>query len=76
MASRTKLIGVQEYDKDGGLDWYVHGACLEWFDRRSMQLKATGLSDSVIRSVCRQEILCKFEKALEFAIPFREKEYL
>ena len=32
MASRTPLLTIQYYDRDGGLDWAIHGSqWSEWY---------------------------------------------
>ncbi len=60
MASRTKLIGVQYYDSDGGLDWFWCGS--DWLSWRDHQLKK-GLTEKELK----QRIRDKFERALDSA---------
>lgn len=63
MASRTKLIGVQEYDRDGGLDYFICGTDWQEWYRWRLQSKS--------KEEIRQEILTKFELALNRAMEFK-----
>lgn len=60
MASRSKLLGVSIYDRDGGLDWFVASDWVEWYEWRLKQ----GVSSDELK----KEVTAKFEQALEFAL--------
>lgn len=60
MASRTEMIGVQHYDSDGGLDWFVKGS--QWTDWYRHELKRKSKED------IRREVLEAFTRALDFAL--------
>jgi len=60
MASRTKILSIQYYDCDGGLDWAIHGS--EWYDWYEHQRL------SKTKEEVAGEIREKFERMLEFAL--------
>ncbi len=61
MASRSRLISVTCYDRDGGLDWSVDGSNWpEWLETQ----RRYGFTDEQIR----YDVLRKFEAALDFAL--------
>lgn len=59
MSSRTKLIGLQAYESDGGLDWFWCGS--EWIEWRDWRLKTVSAEE--VKNEMRQ----KFERAMESA---------
>ena len=60
MASRTPLLTIQYYDRDGGLDWAIHGS--QWSEWYTDQL--TRKSKNEIRT----EIELKFKSLLDAAL--------
>lgn len=65
MASRTKLIGLQIYDSDGSLDYFIDGSYREYFDRQV--LMNTRLTKEDLEKKIKKELTDKFLIALEAA---------
>jgi len=67
MASRTKILSIQYYDRDGGLDWAIHGTeWHEWYEHQRV---------SKTKEEVAGEIREKFERMLEVALDMRVKEF-
>lgn len=66
--ARARLLGICEYDPSGRLDFFIHGPqWLSWYKRRK------GLFSSIVEPVfikarIKQEIMTKFERALDLAL--------
>ena len=62
MATRNELLGVSEYDRDGGLDYFIYGSqwkeWIEWKRERST-------NDEI-----KKEVMKKFELCLDRAMKF------
>jgi len=66
MASRTKLIGIQYYDNDGGLDFYILGS--QWLDWYEREIELSLQSGSKTRVEIKARLLNIFEKAVDRAL--------
>ena len=59
MALRTELMGLQYYDRDGGLDWFYCGS--EWLVWRDSRLQSCSIDE------LKDQLRSKFEKLLQSA---------
>ena len=65
MASRTKILSIQYYDRDGGLDWAIHGSeWYEWYEHQRL---------SKTKEEVAVNIREKFERMLEVALDMEKK---
>jgi len=68
MASREKLIGVSEYDATGDLDYFICGSqWLEWYAWRKERI-GTNAEPSYAKAFIKQELMEKFEQAVDRAL--------
>lgn len=68
MASRTKILSIQYYDRDGGLDWSIHGSeWSEWYKHQRI---------SKTKEEVAVKIREKFERMLEVALDMEEREII
>lgn len=68
MAKRNLLISVTEYDRDGGLDWTMHGSdWVHWLEWRRGQI-GEGVDPAFRDGMIKQELMQKFEAAVDFSI--------
>lgn len=72
MASRTKLIGLQYYDRDGGLDYYIWGS--QWSDWYDDSLKRSPYNLSVTKKILKRKLMEKFEMAVDRALDMDPQE--
>jgi hypothetical protein len=65
MASRTKILSLQYYDRDGGLDWVIHGSeWCEWYKHQRLSKTKEEVAVSIRE---------KFERMLEVALDMEKK---
>lgn len=68
MASRTKLIGVQEYDRNGSLDWFICGSqWIDWYGWRKKSFEENA-DPAFVKGAIKQELMNKFERAVDVAL--------
>ena len=67
MASRTRIIGVQHYDSDGGLDYHINGSqWLNWYRHEAKEKSQEEIKVMLLK---------KFEQAVDRALEMNSVKY-